>query len=273
MIVEVCDSKYNEVESFISRLYSESIDKGAMAYRNYELLKESLPEVTKDIDERFMQNPNYDFILENLQTHNVGKLKAVLLKNYSDMISEVISEDENDKKPVFIFLNDGCDATDLATKNDKFKNILEFYNYFVTQIRGNNIIIAEPRYSERADQYIYGDCHGIVYHITYQDVADEIMKTGLRCKTGSKRKGFYRDFPKRIYVVAVDPSSIDRPMQEVLEDLAYAVTGDRTGMAALKINLSKRHIPFYKDTAMQDEISYFTYNSIPPECIEKVIPL
>lgn len=273
MIVEVCDSKYNEVESFISRLYSESIDKGAMAYRNYELLKESLPEVTKDIDERFMQNPNYDFILENLQTHNVGKLKAVLLKNYSDMISEVISEDENDKKPVFIFLNDGCDATDLATKNDKFKNILEFYNYFVTQIRGNNIIIAEPRYSERVDQYIYGDCHGIVYHITYQDVADEIMKTGLRCKTGSERKGFYREFPKRIYVVAIEPWSISYSMQEMLKSLAYEVTGDRTGMAALKINLSKRHIPFYKDTAMQDEISYFTYNNIPPECIEKVITL
>lgn len=99
------------------------------------------------------------------------------------------------------------------------------------------------------------------------------MKTGLRCKTGSRRKGFYREFPKRIYVVAVDPSSIDRPIQNVLEDLAYAVNGTTLGMTALKINLFKRHIPFYKDTAMRDEISYFTYNSIPPECIEKVIPL
>ena len=44
-------------------------------------------------------------------------------------------------------------------------------------------------------------------------------------------------------------------------------------MAALKINLTKIHIPFYADKAMMDEISYFTYNNIPPECIEKVIPL
>ena len=277
MRIEVCNKYSNtgssKVDKFIGSLYFESLDRGAKASRKYELLQESLPEMTDEINEKFIQNPDHDFILENLQTYNVSKLKAALIKNCGDMIDDIMCDDENDKKPAFIFLKDGYNATELTTKDNNFKNILEFYNYFVTQIQGNNMIIAEPRYSERAEHYIYGDCHGIVYHITYQDAADEIMKTGLRCKTGSRRKGFYRDFPKRIYVVAVDPSFIDRPMQEVIEDLAYAVTGTTTDMAALKINLCKRHIPFYKDTAMRDEISYFTYNSIPPECIEKVILL
>lgn len=277
MRIEVCNKYSNtrssKVDKFIDSLYFKSLDCGAKASRKYELLQESLPEMTDEINEKFIQNPDHDFILENLQTHGVGKVKAALIKNCGDMIDDVICDDENDKKPAFIFLKDGYDAADVATKNDKFKNILEFYNYFVTQIRGNIMIIAEPRYSERADQYIYGDCHGIVYHITYQDTADEIMKTGLRCKTGSSRKGFYREFPKRIYVVAIDPSSIKHSVQEVLEALAYEITSTVKGMAALKINLFKRHIPFYKDTAMRDEISYFTYNNIPPECIEKVIPL
>lgn len=266
------NTKSSKVDKFINGLYFKSLDRGAKASRKYELLQESLPEMTKDIDERFMQDPDHDFILENLQTYNVGKLKTALIKNCGDMIDDIICDDEDDKKPAFIFLNTGYDTANAINKNDNFKNILEFYNYFITQTQGN-MVIAEPRYSERADQYIYGDCHGIVYHITYQDAADEIMKTGLRCKTGSRRKGFYREFPKRIYVVAIDPSSINRPMQEMLKDLAYAVTGTTLGMTALKINLFKRHIPFYKDTAMRDEISYFTYNSIPPECIEKVIPL
>lgn len=276
MRIEVCNKYSNtgssKVDKFIDSLYLESLDRGAKASRKYELLQESLPEMTDEINERFIQNPDCDFILENLQTYGVGKLKAALIKNCGDMIDDIICDDEDDKKPAFIFLNTGYDTANVINKNDNFKNILEFYNYFITQTQGN-MVIAEPRYSERADQYIYRDCHGIVYHITYQDAADEIMKTGLRCKTGSRRKGFYREFPKRVYVVAIDPSSINRPMQEVLEDLAYAVTGTATDMAALKINLFKRHIPFYKDTAMRDEISYFTYNSIPPECIEKVVPL
>lgn len=276
MRIEVCNKYSNtgssKVDKFIDGLYLESLDRGVKASRKYELLQESLPEITDEINERFMQNPDHDFILENLQTYDVGKLKAALIKNCGDMIDDIICDDEDDKKPAFIFLNTGYDTANAVNKNDNFKNILEFYNYFITQTQGN-MVIAEPRYSERADSYIYGDCHGIVYHITYQDAADEIMKTGLRCKTGSRRKGFYREFPKRIYVVAVDPSSINRPMQEMLKDLAYAVTGTAMGMTALKINLFKRHIPFYRDTAMRDEISYFTYNSIPPECIEKVIPL
>lgn len=276
MRIEVCNKYSNtgssKVDKFIDGLYLESLDRGAKASRKYELLQESFPEITDEINERFMQNPDCDFILENLQTYNVGKLKAALIKNCGDMIDDIICDDEDDKKPAFIFLNTGYDTANVINKNDNFKNILEFYNYFITQTQGN-MVIAEPRYSEGADSYIYGDCHGIVYHITYQDAVDEIMKTGLRCKTGSRRKGFYREFPKRVYVVAIDPLSINRPMQEVLEDLAYAVTGTATDMAALKINLFKRHIPFYKDTAMRDEISYFTYNSIPPECIEKVIPL
>lgn len=42
-------------------------------------------------------------------------------------------------------------------------------------------------------------------------------------------------------------------------------------MVTLRIQVGG--IPFYKDTAMPDRMSYFTYNNIPPQCIEKVIEL
>lgn len=274
MIVKVCYNNCRDsiVESYISDLYSRSIDKGARASRNYDLLAESFPEITNEIRKRFMQNPDCDFILENLQSHDSGKLKKVLLQEYGDKIWKIVCEDDTDKNIVYIYFKDILIMDKTVKDDEKFKNILEFYGYFISQTK-RNIVIVEPKYTERADSYIYGDCHGIVYHITYKDVADKIVKIGLRCKTGSDRKGVYRDFPKRIYVSAIDPSTVNRPMVDILRDMSHMVMGTAADTVALKINLTKIHIPFYVDKAMIDEISYFTYNNIPPECIEKVIPL
>ena len=274
MLVKLCDNTYNrkDVESFINSLYSKSLDYGVIVDKKYELLSESFPFVTDEINKRFIQNPHYDFILENLQTHDAGKLKNALLQEYGEKIQNIIYEDAADKTLVYIFFGSESDKNDIK-KDEKFNNILEFYNYFITVIK-QNVIIAEPRYSESADSYIYENCHGIVYHIAFDNDIEKIKRTGLRCKNGSEKKGgTYRIFPKRIYVIAIDPLTINRTIKDTLKDLASIVSGTATGMTALKINLFKRHIPFYKDLAMDDDISYFTYNNIPPECIEKVIPL
>lgn len=274
MIVKACYNNYGDsaVESYISDLYLRSVDKGVRASRNYDLLAESFPEITDEIRERFMRNPERDFILENLQSHDFGRLKKVLLQEYSDKIRKIICEDDTDKSIAYIYFNDIFVMDKTVKDDEKFKNILEFYGYFITHTK-HNIVIVEPKYTERADSYIYGDCHGIVYHITYKDIAYKIAKTGLRCKAGSDRKGVYREFPKRIYVSAIDPTTVNCPIVNILRDISHMLIDTVSDMAALKINLTKIHIPFYADKAMMDEISYFTYNNIPPECIEKVIPL
>lgn len=274
MIVKACYNNYGDsaVESYISDLYLRSVDKGVRASRNYDLLVESFPEITDEMRECFMRNPERDFILENLQSHDFGRLKKVLLQEYSDKIRKIICEDDTDKSIAYIYFNDIFTMDKTVKDDEKFKNILEFYGYFITHTK-HNIVIVEPKYTERADSYIYGDCHGIVYHITYKDIAYNIAKTGLRCKAGSDRKGVYREFPKRIYVSAIDPSTVNCPIVNILRDISHMLTDTVSDKAALKINLTKIHIPFYADKAMMDEISYFTYNNIPPECIEKVIPL
>lgn len=274
MIVKTCYNNYGDsaVESYISDLYLRSVDKGVRVSRNYDLLVESFPEITDEIREHFMRNPECDFILENLQSHDFGRLKKVLLQEYSDKIRKIICEDDTDKSIAYIYFNDIFVMDKMVKDDKKFKNILEFYGYFITHTK-RNIVIVEPKYTERADSYIYGDCHGIVYHITYKDIAYKIAKTGLRCKAGSDRKGVYREFPKRIYVSAIDPSTVNCPIVNILRDISHMLADTVSDKAALKINLTKIHIPFYADKAMMDEISYFTYNNIPPECIEKVIPL
>lgn len=276
MIIKVCynDREDSDVDSYIDSLYCKSLDMGARARRKYDLLKESLPEVTEEIRERFIQNYKHDFILENLQSHDIDKLKKALAREYGEKIRGVDSFDATGKTIARIVFDSESDAKDVAEGDENFKNILEFFNYFVTQINGNHVFV-EPRYSERADSYVYGVCHGVVCHVTSREAADEILKSGLRCRNGSKEKDPdgvpYRKFPKRIYVCAMDPKTVNRRMRdEILGELARKVS-DADDMVALRIQVGG--IPFYKDTAMPDRMSYFTYNNIPPQCIEKVIEL
>lgn len=275
MRVELCHNGLSKVDDFITDLLHKNLDEGARAAAKYELLKESLPEVTDEINERFMQDPDHDFVLENLQSHDAGKLLDVLNKKYGRFLKNAYCENENGKSVVYLAFNTVSDAELITGSDNDFKHILDFFNYYVT-VRRNFIVWLEPRYSEKADEYIYGNCYGIVYHITNESNVKEIEETGLRCKTGSRRKTFYRVFPERIYVVGIDPHEAERnglSVNEVLLGIRQKVAPPFDSMVALKINLRNRHIPFYRDSVMDDEFSCFTYNNIPPECIEKIIPL
>ena len=101
------------------------------------------------------------------------------------------------------------------TENEKFKNLIEFFNYFVSEIIDNRIFV-EPVYSEDKSKYVFIDCKGICYHITTQERVEKIMRTGLRIK-----RSYYRKFPSRIYLYATPKLSLVN--DENIKDFAYKI--------------------------------------------------
>ena len=207
-----------------------------------------------------------DYILDNLNTHDAEKLKSKILE-----ISKVEFEDYSSGKikSFSVLCASKEDAISLV-ENEKFKNLIEFFNYFVSEIKDNRIFI-EPVYSEDRSNYVFTDCEGICYHITTQKRAEKIMRTGLRIK-----RSYYRKFPSRIYLYATPKLSLLKDKN--IKDFAYKIVNKliakrEGGIAIIRVNLNKCYndvMRFYKDTSMKEDEAVFTYNTIPAECLTKL---
>ena len=206
-----------------------------------------------------------DYILDNLNTHDAEKLKS---KIYD--ITKVEFEDYSfgKIKSFSIFCASKEEAIKL-TENEKFKNLIEFFNYFVSEIQDNRIFI-EPTYSEDKSKYVFIDCKGICYHITTNERAEKIMKTGLRMK-----RSYYREFPSRIYLYATPKLSLlnDKNIKDFVYKIVNKLKAEREGgIAVIRVDLNKCYndvMRFYKDTSMKEDEAVFTYNNIPPKCLTK----
>ena len=207
-----------------------------------------------------------DYILDNLNTHDAEKLKSKI----SD-IAKVEFDDysSGSVKSFSVLCTSKEDAKNLV-ENEKFKNLIEFFNYFVSEIKDNRIFV-EPLYSEDRSKYVFNDCNGICYHITTQKRAEKIMRTGLRIKRSS-----YRDFPSRIYLYATLKLSLlnDKNIKDFAYKIVNRLKAEREGgIAIIKVNLNKCYndvMRFYKDTSMKEDEAVFTYNNIPSECLTKL---
>ena len=211
-------------------------------------------------------NLEEDYILDNLNTHDTEKLKSKILE-----IANVEFEDySSGKLKSFSVLCASKEEALSLVENEKFKNLIEFFNYFVSEIEDNRIFI-EPIYSEDKSTYVFNDCKGICYHITTQERAEKIMKTGLRMK-----RSYYRNFPSRIYLYATPKLSLvnDKHIKDFAQKIVNKLKAEREGgIAIIRVNLNKCYndiMRFYKDTSMKEDEAVFTYNNIPPECLTKL---
>lgn len=207
-----------------------------------------------------------DYILDNLNTHDTEKLKSKILE-----ISKVEFEDYSPGKiKSFSVLCASKEDAKSLIDNEKFKNLIEFFNYFVSEIKDNRIFI-EPTYSEDKSTYVFKDCKGICYHITTNERAEKIMKTGLRIK-----RSYYRKFPSRIYLYATPKLSLvnDTHIKDFVYKIVNKLKAEREGgIAIIRVNLNKCYndvMRFYKDTSMKEDEAVFTYNNIPAECLTKL---
>lgn len=246
-------------------------------YEGYEAMSEYFND---DIDQKYIEKiikdksiPNY--ISENLKSHDCDKLIDVINKFYNEKIEsyDIFNFSEDSKlKALDIICKNNYSEKLIGDKN--FKNILNFFNYYVTKC-SNNIISIEPLFPKNMNNYVYGDnenqCHGILYHFCSKDTAEKIIKSGLRIKKSKTNK---REYPARIYMLAIPNLNIRKQRIKVIQ-FAKCIIGSDVNIndyCILKVNMRgfEHNIDFYKDESMANDECVFCYSNIPASRIERI---
>lgn len=218
-----------------------------------------------------------DPLLEMLNTHSTDKLINKIKDIYKD---KEIKVDKVNGRDVdvnsFYIMSDKKTLIDI-NNDDRFKNLLEFYNYFYTEtVRTNNwtyrLSIYEPRYSSKVTD-IYKRNNGIVYHVTTRDVYENHIKNeGLKIKTSAaNQKQSYRYYPRRIYLIL--PNTESKTKRNDIIQNAIEKLNKKDDYVVLQINLlSLIRFSFYEDTLMNDknENYIYTYQNIPAKFIKDI---
>lgn len=275
------------------------IDKWQPSYKiSNEYLYEEMKDFFEDIPKEYitlyenncLYKIGFDYINENLKTHDYKKLQNQLLKEYSDYIDEFKDYEGTDniksffiilknQKPKYNLKTSKFDNPLLSVKNieknieeaEKFFNILRFFNYKYSQwkwIGDKESLYIEPIYSEDASEY-FDKCHRQAYHFTYKKNVEGILKNGLRLKRGT-----YRKFPERIYLWATDKKvEINNDNEELLDFIHKIFGNDKlylNDIGIIKVDLYHTNYPVYKDTGMKDKEAIFVYNNIPADLCKEI---
>jgi len=274
----------NNIKNFLKQ---HSVDEFFKNNYYYEQLEDFYGD---DIPQKYIDQYNnnelcsYEFIDENLQTHDSKKLQAKLLKEYSDIISNfIIAKDSKDKQSFFIKYYSNKYKEYKKLKDDKkFNNILSFFNYYITGFydvyndeteKIEKLMLIEPRYSDNVRDKLEKN-HTRLYHFTDSKSAESIMKSGLRCKSAK-----YREFPERIFLWATNDKIIDKDKylnNDVFDKIKHLVNWERCskyGLSCIKVDLYHRHtsdINIYSDTATPYDEAVFIYNNVPKEFLKEL---
>ncbi|MBO5004708.1 MAG: hypothetical protein J6D03_05600 [Clostridia bacterium] len=254
--------------------------------------------ILKCIQENLFDNPQQIFLINNtVDTLNIyfednipEEYDDIIKEQYSAsyIISEHIKSVNANKTLEYIRKQFDADISNSYVDNnliyitfkdyksidiDKLNRILNTYKYILHTIIGNNTIY-EPLLEDNYNDYIYGDCNGIVFHLTDRITANKILDKGLRPKYAEhETKKNLKDkqnsninYKGKIYVLAIkDLYNIHNRISEVKNK----IFNKPNDIVVLKIKLPKG-IDFYKDNAMYDDMSYFTYVPIQSKYIELI---
>ena len=254
-----------------------------------ENLQNYFGNIPEEVQKTFVEDPKRDLVLENLQSHDWKLLFKKLQDLYGkDQVVGAKPIDWKDKDRSLQMIRVTVHGTperslqDIETdlKTGEGKHLLDFFNYTVSGYRGCWIEL-EPKFSEDGSDYIYNTCKGVVWHLSPKDNAEDILQVGLRCRNRDKTDAGDRNYPRRIYVYATEPKPKNRLRKE-LQKVADMLTGwdseeedyedQLANMQVFKIQLPRTFgkIPFYRDTAMSDGHSFFTYTNIPASLLKPV---
>ena len=229
----------------------------------------------KLFEDRTLYKLGYDYINENLKTHDYKKLQNKLLEYYSDDIESFKEYEGNDKiKSFYIILKNNSKILTIKNLKKKdnneieiFFNILSFFNYTYREYEKVNSQIGlfiEPIYSEDASSY-FDKCHRQAYHFTYKTNVDKILKNGIKIR---ERNSVIK-YPKRIYIWASDKKINKSEINDFIKTL-FGYEFDENKIGIIKIDLYNTNYPVYKDTAMKEKEALFVCNSIPANLCKEI---
>lgn len=234
--------------------------------------------------ERPYSQANY-FINETLMSHDTDIIKRVLIEEFDDNIKNItIYKSKAKPNSLYVTFND-----EEPIKSYVFKRICDFFNYIISDIKhyedtDDYDVYLEPNITNEVTDYVYDDCDGVVYHVTYKSNVESILRTGLRptgCTSKEEqdaikkmRSPTYRFFSKRNYMFCIDNK--DKLMEEV-KKICTAKNMSLKDCTLLKIDLnkiSKRYIDnkisFYQDASNSNKSHIYTLTYIPGKYIEVV---
>lgn len=235
---------------------------------------------------------NYEeHLYETLTSHS----KESLVNRLTDLLSEFILDFDIDgakniDKGIFAFLiSKDCpifaeDDKEFLSSfelsdcelSDKIYDILEFYKYYITYIgeykKKNEEGYILEGYILEIESYFTEDARAtikengnILYHITESRNVPDILKKGLRPKTGKRKyQGGYRYFPERVYLIGHNTDIIEN-INSVIRDKEFEKRGIQ--YTILKIDLGEHNISLRYDDASVGKYNVYTLEAIPPSLI------
>lgn len=223
-----------------------------------------------------------DYMLEMLNSHSVEKLvnrinkekfKGVKyvcrMNNTNDNTNDnTLDKKEESKDGVSIWVNNENTGNELSN-NKNFKNIIGYFNYYVTQLyydenQDNWFVMLEPRYSKRLKN-IKERNYGKAYHITTKENWELIKIRGLRSLNNVK----YRYYPERIYLILPNTNN----QIEIYKFINNIINiKGKSDFVILEVNLRNLNGNFYEDVTMgtKQEHYIYTYENIPPKYIKDI---
>lgn len=205
------------------------------------------------------------------------------LKEYFNFDALCNNSDLGQKKYYFeIQLNSKLDFYRILD-NKKFKDILKFYNFYITSYDiKEQIICIEPIQSDNVNDIVYNKNNGIMYHFILMDdeiesknTLDSITQKGIRCKTAK-----YRNYPKKIYCYVTskryenlldDVDNIFLFLKEIVRNDKNKLKHIIKNLQLVKIDLNRAYLKhtiyFYQDSTMKCKNAVFAFHNIPSWCI------
>ena len=228
--------------------------------------KEHLYETLTSHSKKSLVNRLIDLLREFILDFNIDSAKNLDKGIFAFLISKdcpIFGEDNKDFLSSFE-LSD-CELS------DKIYGILEFYKYYITFIeeyKSENedgyILAIESYFTEDARATIKENGN-ILYHITESRNAPDILRKGLRPKTGKRKyQGGYRYFPERVYLIGNNPNIVEN-IDSVIRDKEFEK--NRIQYTILKIDLGKHNISLWYDDASAGKYNVYTLEAIPPSLI------
>lgn len=257
--------------------------------RNYVYLNEYYSgNIPENIINRFKVDPQIDYILENLNTHNTELFVRKFKETFSFLKTRIIDNTDDSIRTTHIdvlYYPIGKDSVTEFIKSDEFNNFIKFFGYELThssEYRDYIRLTFEPIYAISANDLVYNKCHGVLYHLTDSKNVDSILSNGIRSR---ERKGdddkyddsengqtnIERKYPHRNYFLALYPYCNGyKTDKRVLYAANSYVNLEK--VAVFRINVDRLNINFYQDSYAksedQDNNAVYSYTSIPKSCIK-----
>ena len=226
---------------------------------NYEeRLYETLTSHSKESLVKRLYNLLSEFVI-NIDVNSIKKLDKGTFAFLISKDCPIFGED--DKEFLSSFELSDCELS------DKIYGILEFYKYYITFIEENEsgyILAIESYFTEDARATIKENGN-ILYHITESRNVPDILRKGLRPKTGKRKyQGGYRYFPERVYLIGHNPDIIEN-IDSVIDDKKFEKRGIQ--YTILKIDLGEHNVSLWYDDASVGKYNVYTLEAIPPSLI------